>query len=178
MTNLGYKIYDFTNMLLNFVIAYNNKQIVNYPIQKNLLEAGLTSVTPLSLWKHGLEQYGEPNKIVNKEQFLLALMQPVSASITRKGYRYKALYYRDWNNKNLEIEIFNNMGKNKKREFYLDPRDIGRLYFVEDGKLANISLNDEKTGNADFAGMTLREWEIIYKKVLEVQQFKKIKKFM
>lgn len=159
-------IYDFTKMLLNFVVTYNSKQIENYPIQKNLIEAGITSATPLSLWKYGMEQYGEPNRIINKEQFLLALMQPVSVSITRKGYRYKGLYYRDWNNKNLEIEILNNMGKNKKREFYLDPRDIGRLYFVEDGKLANISLNDERAGNADFAGMTLREWEIIYKQVL------------
>lgn len=48
-------------------------------------------------------------------------------------------------------------------ECRIDPRDIGCVYYIREKHLYRASLNNNKAGNASFAGLTLVEWRIIRK---------------
>ena len=43
----------------------------------------------------------------------------------------------------------------------IDPRDVGAVYYIRDGVFHKASLMSTKTGQSDFAGLTLSEWTAV-----------------
>ena len=74
---------QFTAMVITFVITHNQSYMERYPRTADMYQQKIEP-TPLDLWRYGVNQYGNPRPIVNREQFLYSLMKPVTVKISRK----------------------------------------------------------------------------------------------
>lgn len=155
---------EYTKMLLNFVIYHNNTPMDNYPLTKDMLRKGIRPV-PAEIWKYGEAVYGSPRKVSNLSQYYYDLLLPVSGTVSRHGIIVKDLNYLSLNDEGMFEEMIEAGKKRIHKEFRMDPRDIGSVYYVRDKKLYRAELNTNRAGNADFAGLTLNEWETIRKHI-------------
>ena len=46
----------------------------------------------------------------------------------------------------------------------MDMRDVGHIFYLRDGKLIDAPLNERLCGNADFKGLTMKQYEDYLKK--------------
>lgn len=136
----------------------------NYPLTKDMLRKGIRPV-PAEIWKYGEAVYGSPRKVSNLSQYYYDLLLPVSGTVSRHGIIVKDLNYLSLNDEGMFEEMIEAGKKRIHKEFRMDPRDIGSVYYVRDKKLYRAELNTNRAGNADFAGLTLNEWETIRKHI-------------
>lgn len=155
---------EYTKMLLNFVIYHNNTPMDNYPLTKDMISKGIRPI-PTEIWKYGESVYGLSRTISNLSQYYYDLLLPVSGTISRNGITVKDLNYLSFNDESLFAEMMEAGKKRIRKEFRMDPRDIGSIYYERDKKLYRAELNTNRAGNADFAGLTLNEWETIRKHI-------------
>ena len=149
---------QYTRMVINFVMTHNQKYMSNYHLTKEMLEKQVKPI-PTSLWKYGVEKYGSPRPVTNKKQFLYNLMTVINARISRRGISYKNLWYLAENDPILFREMFDAGNKKIKFEARMDMRDVGRIYYIRDNHLISASLNPSIAGNADYDGITMKEYE-------------------
>lgn len=151
-------IYEYTRMIINFVINHNQTFIDTYRLSKEMIQKNIKPI-PALLWNYGIEKYGHPRIIASKLQFYFDMMQPVKAKITRKGIHYKGLYYLPEKDPKLYHTMFTVEKGSKPIEVKMDMRDIGNVYYVRDGKLFVAHLNVNLSGNAEYSGLTMKEWD-------------------
>lgn len=151
-------IEQYTKMIINFVLMHNQQYDANYPLTRDMLEKGVQPI-PAFLWQYGVNKYGQPRPIPVKEQYLFNLMTPVKAKISRRGICYKDLWYFAENDPILSRDMFNAGTKKVPYEVRMDMRDISNVYYLRNGKLMIAPLNKNLAGNADYAGLTMKEWE-------------------
>ena len=62
--------------------------------------------------------------------------------------------------------------KNRSTEFEcrIDPRNIGNIYYMRNNKLMTASLNVQKTGMSDLIGLSLEDYEKLYKVKLQADR--------
>lgn len=149
---------QYTKMVINFVLTHNQQYFETYPMTKDMLVKRVRPI-PALLWQYGIKKYGSPRPITNKEQYLYNLMTPITAKVSRKGISYKDLWYLPENDVQLSREMFNAGNKKIPFEARMDMRCIGNIYYLRNGKLVKAPLNARKTGNADFANLTMKQWE-------------------
>lgn len=151
-------IEQYTKMVINFVLTHNQEYDANYPLTKDMISENVDPI-PCVLWKYGVKKFGNPRPIANKQQYLFNLMTPVKAKLDRRGISYKKLYYLTNNDPVLNKEMFR-AGRNKiPFDARMDMRDVGRIYYLRDNKLFDAPLNSNLTGNADYAGMTMKQYD-------------------
>lgn len=150
-------INDFTKIFLNYVVTYNQHYMKNYPLTKDMAAQG-TRPIPYEIWKYGIKAFGNPRVILNEEQFYYALMTPINAKISRVGITFQDLYYINYKDKKLLHTMYVSGNKKVPFESRMDERDISRIYYYDDGKLKSASLNSERTGNTEYAGLTYAEY--------------------
>ena len=151
-------IHEYTKMIINFVLFHNQQYNKNYPLTKAMLQENIQPI-PAILWEYGVAKYGRPRPIPQVEQYLFDLMIPVKASLSKRGICYKNLWYLPENDSELTKEMFNAGTKKIPFDIRIDKRDVGTVYYIRDNKLIHASLNSYLTGNDDYAGMTLKEYE-------------------
>lgn len=151
-------IEQYTKMVINFVLMHNQQALDNYHMTKEMIENDIKPI-PALLWQYGVKKYGEPRPIINKEQYLYNLMTPINAKLSRRGICYKDLWYICYDDKALSREMFNAGTKKVPIEVRMDMRDISNVYYIRDSKLITAQLNPKITGNADYLGMTMKEYE-------------------
>lgn len=151
---------EFIKILLNFVIKRNNSIMSDYPLTKDMIAQNVNPV-PVQIWKYGCEKYGYPEPIRNIPQYLFTLMTRQSAVYSRKGICCNHLYYLNDNDSQMLTDMYNAQNKRVPFEVRMDPRDIGAVYYIRDNRLQRAGLNSAKTGQVEFAGMTLYEWKAI-----------------
>lgn len=151
-------IEQYTKMVINFVLTHNQEYDTNYPRTKDMIIKKVDPI-PCSLWKYGVEKYGTPRPITNKEQYFYNLMIPVKAKLNRRGICYKNLFYLANNDPELLKEMFRAGTKKIPFEARMDMRDVGHIYYLRGGKLIDAPLNPNLTGNADYNNMTMKQYE-------------------
>ena len=146
----------FTALLINFVVHHNQKAIEEYHMTKDMIEKGILPA-PISLWNYGCAMFGNPKMITeaSKLQYLYDLMIEAEASIGRNGLKYKNLYYIS-SDRMLLGRMYSLGNRKDKMTVRYDPRDVGHLYYISDGKVCAALLNSEIPGNADYMNMS---WE-------------------
>lgn len=153
---------QYTSIILNFVVYHNTSILSNYPKDKQMIKDQVNAI-PAELWQYGVKKYGNPKPLPNATQFMYTLMLPVKAYINRTGINFEGLNYIC----SSDTKLYNDMiaaGKTRiPMECRIDPRDIGCVYYIREKHLYRASLNNNKAGNASFAGLTLVEWRIIRK---------------
>lgn len=151
-------IEEYTKMVISFILTHNQKCLETYPITKNMIENRIKPI-PALLWEYGLKNCCTPRPIPSKEQYLFNLMTPINAKVTRKGITYKGLWYINTYDKKLAREMFDAGNKHVSFEARMDTRDVGYIYYIRNNKLAIATLNPMLNGNADYSGMTLKQYE-------------------
>lgn len=151
-------IEQYTKMVINFVLTHNQEYDSNYPVSKEMIEQNVKPI-PCLLWKYGVEKYGNPKPIPVRNQYLFYLMTPIHAKLDRRGISYKQLYYLPEGDIALSREMFDAGTKKVPFEARMDMRDIGHIYYLRDGKLIDAPLNPNLSGNADFSGLTMKQYE-------------------
>ncbi len=151
-------IYDYTRMVINFVLFHNQQYNKDYKVTKEMIEKQIQPI-PAILFKYGVNKYGHPRPIANKQQYLYDLLTPVKASISRRGISYKGLYYLPLNDTNLTRKMFEADTKKISFEVRIDKRNVGAVYYKDKNRLIKAPLNRQITGNADYEGLTWKEYE-------------------
>ncbi len=151
-------IEQYTKMVINFVLTHNQEYDSTYSLTKDMISKKIEPI-PCLLWKYGISKYGAPRPITNKQQYFYNLMIPVNAKLNRRGICYKNLYYLTDTDPILLKEMFKAGTKKVPFEARMDMRDIGHIYYLRDGKLIDAPLNRNLTGNADYDGLTMKQYE-------------------
>lgn len=151
-------IEEYTKLVISFVLTHNQQCLTNYPLTKDMILKKVQPV-PALLWKYGINNGFVPRPIPSLEQYLFNLMTPVSAKISRKGISYKNLFYLNADDKKLAREMFDAGNKKVPFEVRMDMRDVGAVYYIRDHKLMTAKLNPLIHGNAEYAGMTMKQYE-------------------
>jgi hypothetical protein len=86
-------------------------------------------------------------------------MTPVNAKVNRRGITYKDLYYLNPADKQLQREMYDAGTKKKDFEARMDMRDVGTIYYLRDNKLTTAKLNPLINGNAEYSGLTMKQYE-------------------
>lgn len=151
-------IEEYTKMVIGFVLTHNQQCLTNYPLTKDMILKKVQPI-PALLWNYGVSQGASPRPIPSLEQYLFNLMIPIKAKISRKGISYKDLYYLNPDDRALAREMFD--AENKKVSFNarMDMRDVGAIYYLRNNKLMQAKLNPLIHGNAEYAGLTMKEYE-------------------
>lgn len=150
-------IREYTQMCVNYVLNHNQKYLQYYKMNKRMRDDGVRPI-PAELWKYGCRIYGMPRPIADKNTFFWALLTPANARINREGIKWKDLYYMNYTDKKLTHRMYQLQSKYEGFEARYDPRDIGQLYYISDGKLETAPLNPAKFGNQGFEGMTYKDY--------------------
>ena len=169
-------IEQFERILVTYIIGHNRRYMENYPMTKDMRVHNI-SPQPISLWKYGVSLNGNPRYIANDTIFRYALLLPVNASIDRAGIRFKGLFYINLDDEELLSDMYrsSSRGRQKMKTARIDPRNIGRIYYLQDGKLMTAFLNFNKTGMKDYDGMSLSEYEAIRKNKTEQDEAGRLK---
>lgn len=154
-------IHDYTRMVINFVLAHNQQHLETYPLTKEMIEKNIAPV-PAILWEYGSKKYGMPQPIPVLEQYLYSLMTPIKAKISKRGISYKGLWYFAPNDKRLMSEMYAAGTKRIPFEVRMDMRDVSAIYYIRNSKLIKIPLNVLITGNSDYKGLTMKQYEEYY----------------
>ena len=143
--------------VINQTIAHNMMTMSQYPMTKEMLEKSVHPI-PLELWDYGCTKYGAPRPIVNLDQFEYSIRKEVRARITRKGIEWNGLYYIA-NDPWLAEQITKTRRSSVPLKCRLDERNIGSLWYIADNRLVKATLNENRAGNYEFNGMSLRNYE-------------------
>ena len=151
-------IEEYTKMVIGFVLTHNQQCLTNFPLTKYMILKKVQPI-PALLWKYGINNGFAPRPIPSLQQYLFNLMTPINAKVSRKGISHKELYYLNTEDKKLAREMFDAGNKRKDFEARMDMRDVGAIYYIRDNKLMVAKLNPLVNGNAEYAGMTMKEYE-------------------
>ena len=127
-------MYDFTKMLLNFVIHHNNSLLDDYPFTVDMIKEQLDPI-PVKVFEYGIKKHGVPKPIANLPQYYFSLMSPQPAKYDRRGIRCNDLFYINEEDRELLTDMYN--AQNKRIEFpiRMDPRDVGSVYYIRDNRI-------------------------------------------
>lgn len=151
-------IFDYTKMVINFVLFHNQQYDKNYKVTKEMIEQNIQPI-PAILFKYGANKYGYPRPISNKEQYLYNLLTPVKAKVSKRGISYKELYYMPDNDKDLIHKMFEAGTKKLPFEVRIDKRNVGAVYYKKENQLIKAPLNTQITGNSEYASLTWKEYD-------------------
>lgn len=162
-------ITDVKEMIFASVVVHNRKYMQNYPLTAKMIAAHVKP-TPIDIWKYGIEVFGSPRVIINEDLFRYSLLRPVSASLSKAGIKFKNLNYITVDDENLLREMQNTKNRSTEFECRIDPRNIGNIYYMRNNKLMTASLNVQKTGMSDLIGLSLEDYEKLYKVKLQADR--------
>ena len=127
-------------LVLNQVIEHNSHVLKTYPKSADMKRKGLIA-SPMNLWRYGCDTMFPPEKFYNQEEVLYKLCLPAKgAKISRYGITFKNMPYFNSTDIELQKEMFRQGTSKTKFECRYDPRDMGRLYYLRDGKMMVASL--------------------------------------
>ena len=138
-------IQEFEAVLLTYIVGHNRKYMEKYPLTKDMRQQNVEPC-PIDLWKYGVSLNGSPRPITNEVMFRHSLLLPVKASVGRAGITFKGLFYINLQDEALlrDMYLASTHGKKKLESACIDPRNIGHLYYIREGKLMTASLNYKK----------------------------------
>lgn len=150
-------IEEFTKLALDFVLYHNISADENYPLNADMIAHHVHPV-PQELWAYGASKYGAPRPITNVEDFRYALLLEQSGSLSRNGLVVNGLSYLNREDPDMLRMMSELQNKRQKFPVRIDPRDVGHVYYLKDGRLMMAALNPGKSQNVGFEQMTLTEY--------------------
>ena len=158
-------INDMRSIAYQFVSYYNQHRRDGYPYSREMIESGIVP-TPAGLWDYGMNHCAKPRIITDgiRPQIRFAMLKDDKTfRLSRAGITYKGLYYYDsfpW----LLRAMAQTGGKTKKLSgIRYDPRTTNQIYYMQDGTIYEIPINENRNEQKGFKNLTWEQYEDLYK---------------
>lgn len=98
--------WDFTRLVLEFVVFHNNHILKDYLVGKKMVDAGIQP-SPVNLWKYFGDERFAPRPIPENgmNQILFDLLEEASATLSTGGIVFRDLKYMNFNDYELMSRI-------------------------------------------------------------------------
>jgi hypothetical protein len=149
---------DVRAIVLNEVVLHNMNQMKGYQKAPDMIRRKIKAI-PADLWAYSKEKY-EPHTFSSRDDLLWHVMHPETAvTVSRKGIRFCGMWY--FNTKDQQLVDLQFEQGNKRTHFVArsDPRDMGHIYYLRDGKLQTASLDRFDNRYAGYFGMSRKEFD-------------------
>ena len=121
-------IRQFTKIMIQCVLNHNNEHFLeSYERTERMIADEITPI-PVELWKWGISHCSGQPRSVTEETIKLCLMPADTALVTKKGIKFKGLYYLS------ERAVFENWFETARAkgsynvDISYDPRDMTNIY--------------------------------------------------
>ncbi|SFO14875.1 DDE-type integrase/transposase/recombinase [Proteiniclasticum ruminis] len=157
---------EYTAIIIHTILYYNNCLLMNYNRTPKMIEDDLVP-TPINLWNWGLENFGA-NIRYGSQEVILALMTKAEASITRRGIKYKSMYYAS---SSLTKNGYFDRGANKlkKVHIYLDSRNLSYIY-IENPYSMSIEKCELLPTSHKFKDKSIEDCEILINQEADIRK--------
>ncbi len=172
-----YTIEEVKKLVTLFIEYHNARYVKDFKLTKDMIKNGVGK-RPIDIWNYGINKYGAPCPVQKERlpQLLMNLLPEDKATILREGVKYKNLYYIPYNDETLlnrmQLARINAGRRDSDGNLYnrmtikYDPRSVNELFYIKDGKVMQLFLNNQKSGT--FLDMTWAEYEEYYDKEKEM----------
>lgn len=158
-------INDMRTIAYQFVSYYNQHRRDGYPYSREMIESGIVP-TPAGLWDYGINHCAKPRMITDgiRPQIRFAMLKDDKTfRCSRAGITYKNLYYYSpypW----LLRAMAQTGGKTVKLGgIRYDPRTTNQVYYMQDGTVYEIPINENRNEQKGFKNLTWEQYEDLYK---------------
>ncbi|MDD7795901.1 hypothetical protein [Clostridium sp. 'White wine YQ'] len=151
-------IYEFTQIVIEAVLERNAKVMNNYPLEKELVWAGVSPVAN-EIWNWGIKNKKGKLRSQPEDKLRYYLLRHANASITEKGIQYKNMLYTcDIAQKE---NLFSRINKNRHIEIAYDSDCMNSImmYNNNSNKYIECQINRCMTSNDIYINRTLEEIE-------------------
>lgn len=156
-------INDAMRIVLNHIIYHNMHYLEKYPLSADMKRKRLMA-TPANLWKYGCEHLYNPMSLPSKDQTLYCILRPCkNITISKLGIKYKNMRYFNVDDDELNHIMFKQQLKEASFTARIDPRDMGHIYYLKNGRLESACLNPFDIRFQDYYGMSLKQFEELEK---------------
>lgn len=154
--NADKTIEELTVEVADILVTYNNSYVVpGYSLTSGMIEDGVLPI-PRWLWTWGIANRGGQLIVRPVDYLRKALMRGERARVTRRGLKYKSLFYLPQSTDVVEMLDRASRAGTNSLDIRVDRRRVGHIYLVHpDGQFEECSLS----GSEPFRKMTLAEFE-------------------
>ena len=164
---------DAMAIVLNHVLEHNMHVVTTYRKSADMIKKGVKA-TPANLWKYGCETMRQPAKFDSRDQVIYSIMHPeTKVSMSSQGIFFNGLVYFKPDDAKLQEEAYATGRKRVKFNARSDPRDVGHLYYLRDGRLMQASVPTEDFRLKTYIGMSRKQYDELVKKSLELSKQEK-----
>ncbi len=147
-------IFDFTKLAITCVLSYNQTHMDGYKPRLEEIQNGVDAV-PSLLWEYYCGAKGAPRPIADRASYLMKLLVPAQAKVSRKGIEHKGLIYLNQGDSVLINQMYHQQNKKSPIDIRYDPRDNSRIFYLDSAShLATAEINRQIGWMNDIAGMT------------------------
>lgn len=167
-----YTIEEVKKLVTLFIEYHNARYIQKFKLTRDMIKNNVAK-RPIDIWNYGVEKEGGPCPVQEERlpQLLMSLLPEETATICREGVKYKNLYYTPYGDNDLLNKMQLSRINAKRRDINgellnrmsvkIDPRSVNVLYYVKDGKVMQLFLNQQKSGT--FLDLTWAEYDEYFK---------------
>lgn len=165
-------INDVRALVLNHIFYHNTHVLEQYQPSPDMKRQRLI-LTPANIWKYGCENFSNPMRLPARDEFIYKILTPEKATVSKLGIKYQGMRYFNSEDETLNELMFHQQFKEKRMDIRTDPRDMGHIYYLQDGKLETASLDPFDVRYRDYYGMSKNHFLALEK---EYEQTKAISK--
>lgn len=151
---------DVRAVILNIVVLHNMKQMKGYQKTPDMIRSKVKAI-PAELWAYARKQY-EPHTFSSRDDLIWHVMHPEkSVTVSKRGIRFQGMWYFNTDDEELVAMQFEQGSRRTSFVARSDPRDMGHLYYLRDGKLQTASLDRFDNRYAGYFGMSRKEFDAL-----------------
>lgn len=150
---------DAYKIVLNNILYHNCHILTTYAKSADMKAKGIAT-SPVALWKYGNQVLVPATTFVNRDDALYHMMLPCKdAKISRFGIERKGMPYFNASDAELQNRMFKQGTQSGKFECRYDPRDMGHLYYLKEGKIQIASLPSDDYRYRSYYGMSEKRFD-------------------
>lgn len=165
-------INDVRALVLNHILYHNTHVLEQYQPSPDMKRQKLI-LTPANIWKYGCENFSNPMRLPARDEFIYKVLTPEKATVSKLGIKYQGMRYFNSEDETLNELMFRQQFKEKRMDIRTDPRDMGHIYYLQDGKLETAVLDPFDIRYREYYGMSKKHFLTLEK---EYEQVKAISK--
>lgn len=165
-------INDVRALVLNHIFYHNTHVLEQYQPSPDMKRQKLI-LTPANIWKYGCENFSNPMRLPSRDEFIYKILTPEKATVSKLGIKYQGMRYFNSDDETLNELMFHQQLKEKRMDIRTDPRDMGHIYYLQNGKLETAALDPFDVRYRGYYGMSKKHFLTLEK---EYEQTKAISK--
>ena len=150
-------INDVIAIVLNHILYHNTHALVHYQASPDMKRKKIV-LAPANIWKYGCENFSNPMLLPPRDEFIYKVLTPEKATVSKLGIKYQGMRYFNANDEALNDLMFHQQLKEKPMNIRTDPRDMGHIYYLQNGKLETACLDPFDVRFSEYYGMSKKHF--------------------